>query len=551
MTLSRYEGSVPVHTKEIFMSGQSRFTFCAQWIVPLCLLVASVAAAADHVKIQSGELEGVKEAESTVCAFKGIPYAAPPVGPLRWKAPKPAPGWAGVRKADEFGARCMQGNPFGDMTFRDKGINEDCLYLNVWTPAKSAKARRPVMVWIYGGGFAAGASSEPRQDGGNLAKKGVVVVSFNYRLGVFGFLSHPDLTKESDRNASGNYGLLDQVAALEWVQKNIAAFGGDPHKVTIFGESAGSFSVSALMVSPLAQGLFQRAIGESGAYTGNSALLAKPRAETEEAGRKFAESLGAKTIEELRAEPSEEIHQAAAKAGAFRFAPNIDGYFLPEDVAAIYAKGRQSHVPLLAGWNADEASFQIAFAKEKPTAASFAKQAETQFGTRAEALLKLYPAATDEEALRSAKDLAGDRFIAFATWKWLELHRDTANSPVFRYEFDQVPPPAADAKPGSPATQLGAYHSAEIEFVFEMLDSKKLSWRPEDRKLSGLMSSYWANFAKTGNPNGPGLPKWPAYDTKDGWQVMHLSASPQAEPDAHRNRYLFLDEGTAGKPAGQ
>ena len=532
------------------MAGHRRIGYYTPAIFSVCFLMPS-ARAADRVKIQSGELEGTKEAGSNVRAFKGIPFAAPPVGPLRWKAPQPAPSWTGVRKADEFGARCMQGNPFGDMIFRDKGISEDCLYLNVWTPAASAKARLPVMFWIYGGGFAAGASSEQRQDGSKLAEKGVVVVSFNYRLGVFGFLSHPDLTKESDRNASGNYGLLDQVAALEWVQKNISRFGGDPHKVTIFGESAGSFSVSALMASPLAHGLFQRAIGESGAFTGSSALVAKPRAETEEAGRKFADSLGANSIEELRAKPAEEIHQAALKAGAFSFGPNIDGYFLPEDVAAIYADGKQSHIPLLAGWNAEEASFEIAFAKDKPTAATFAQQAQTQFGARADALLKLYPAATDEEARRSAQDLAGDRFIALSTWKWIELQRATGKSPVFRYEFDQAPPAPADTKPDSPTAQLGAYHSAEIEFVFEQLDSKKLPWRPEDRKVSDLMSSYWANFAKTGNPNGSGLPKWPEYDSQDNWQVMHLSANPQAKPDTRRSRYLFLDEGTGGKAAGQ
>jgi len=278
---------------EGFMAGNKRMVRWAQAVFSMCLLTAGVRAA-DGVKIQSGELEGAKEPGSGVRAFKGIPFAAPPVGPLRWKAPQPVAIWTGIRKADEFGSRCMQGNPFGDMVFRDKGISEDCLYLNVWTPAASTKERLPVMVWIYGGGFAAGGSSEPRQDGGNLAKKSVVVVSFNYRLGVFGFFSHPDLAKESDRNASGNYGLLDQVAALEWVQKNIGAFGGDAHKVTIFGESAGSFSVSALMASPLAQGLFQRAIGESGAFIGSTALPAKPRAESEATGRKFAESLAAR-----------------------------------------------------------------------------------------------------------------------------------------------------------------------------------------------------------------------------------------------------------------
>jgi len=526
-----------------------RIGWCGELIFSASLLAAQ-ATPADQVRVASGVLEGIQEPGSDVRTFKGIPYAAPPLGQLRWKAPQPAAGWAGVRKAGEFGARCMQGNPFGDMNFRDNGPSEDCLYLNVWTPAKSANARLPVMVWIYGGGFAAGSSSEPRQDGGNLAKKGVVVVSFNYRLGVFGFFSHPDLTKESDRNASGNYGLLDQVAALEWVRKNIGAFGGDARNVTIFGESAGSFSVSALMASPLAQGLFQRAIGESGAFNGSTTLPAKPRTETDAAGRTFAESLGSSSIEQLRAKPADELQQAAFQQGPFRFGPNIDGYFLPEDVAVIYAKGKQSHIPLLAGWNSDEGSFEIAFAKEKPSAATFAKQAQERFGGKADAFLKLYPAATDDEAKRSAQDLAGDRFIAFSTWKWIEAHRATGKSRVFRYEFDQAPPPPADAKPENPAAQLGAYHSAEIEFVFEALDSKKLPWREEDRRLSDQMSSYWVNFAKTGDPNGPGLPRWPVYDSK-AWQVMHLRADSRSAPDAHRSRYVFLDENNAAPPAGQ
>jgi para-nitrobenzyl esterase len=528
------------------MVRQSRSLYGMPAFFSACLLAAS-ALAGTEVHISSGVLAGVKVPDSDVRAFTGIPYAAPPIGALRWKAPQPAASWIGARKADEFGSHCMQGNPFGDMTFRDKGNNEDCLYLNVWTPATSAAAHLPVMVWIYGGGFVAGASSEPRQDGGRLAMKGVVVVSFNYRLGVFGFLSHPDLTKESGRHASGNYGLLDQVAALEWVRKNIAAFGGDPHKVTIFGESAGSFSVSALMASPLSQGLFQRAIGESGSFLATSGLQTKTLPQSEDLGRKLAESVGAASIEALRAKPADEILQAATKMGGFAFGPNIDGHFLPESVDDIYARGKQSHISLLAGWNADEGSFEVAFAPEKPTAASFTKAAHADFGAKADAFLKLYPAAADAEAKRSAEELAGDRFIALSTWKWIEMQKKTGKARVYRYEFDQAPPPPADAKPDSPEAHLGAYHSAEIEFVFEALDSKKLPWRPEDRKLSDVMSSYWANFAKTGDPNGPGLPKWPAYDGSSKWTVMHLSPDPQAAPDSHRDRYLFLEE---HKPAG-
>jgi para-nitrobenzyl esterase len=491
-------------------------------------------AAAVVVRTDRGKVEGTVSADSKVRIFKGIPYAAPPVGALRWKAPQPAPKWSGVRKAVEFGARCMQAPVFPDMVFRDKGPSEDCLSVNVWAPAERSKVKLPVMVWIYGGGFVAGSSSEPRQDGENLAKKGVVLVSFNYRLGLFGFLSHPDLARESGRNASGNYGLLDQLAALEWVRKNIGAFGGDPGKVTIFGESAGSFSVSALMASPLAKGLFQRAIGESGAFF-STTLPLKDRAQTEPDGAKFAESVGATSIKALRAKPADELMRDAMRAGAFRFTPNIDGYFLPEDTRAIYGAGKQSHVPLLAGWNLDEGSYRSFFQTDEPTAANFIARARKLFGDRADEFLKLYPAENDAEAKRSAQDYAGDQFIAYSTWKWLEMQQATGGSPVYRYEFDQAPPQPAGAE------SRGAYHSAEIEYVFEALASRQLPWRPEDFKLSDQMSSYWTNFAKTGDPNGEGLPAWRRYSEATKYGVMHLSAAPAFEPDAHRGRYEFLD----------
>ncbi len=500
------------------------------------ILLALPLAAADQVTTDKGALEGTASADSKIRIFKGIPFAAPPVGALRWKAPQPAASWTGVRKAAEFGARCMQGHIYNDMIFRDPGPSEDCLYLNVWTRAASAQEKLPVMVWIYGGGYSAGAASEPRQDGENLARKGVVVVSMNYRLGVFGFFVHPELAKESGHGSSGNYGLLDQVAALRWVHTNIAAFGGDPGNVTIFGESAGSFSVSALMASPLAQGLFQCAIGESGAFF-STTLDLKPLAKAEEDDAKFAEAVGAPTLDALRAKPADELLQAALKqrGGGVRFAPDIDGYFFPETAYAIYFAGKQSHVPLLAGWNADEGSARAIFKSDAPTAENFAKYAKQTYGDKADAFLKLYPAATDGQAERSAQDLAGDQFIAFSTWKWLEMQAATGKSPEYRYEFDQAPPAPAGG------VARGAYHSAEIEFVFGVLASKVLPWRPEDFKLSDLMSSYWSNFAKTGDPNGPGLPKWPVYGAGDGYQVMHLSATPAAAADAHRGRDEFLD----------
>jgi len=512
------------------------FLFCA------FLFCRPLAAQRRHVqqRTAAGILEGEVSADGKVRTFKGVPFAAPPVGPLRWKPPQPVAPWSGVRKATEFSPRCMQTRVFADMNFRDPGPSEDCLYLNLWMPEVHSQAPLPVMVWIFGGGFVAGSTSEPRQDAGKLSKKGVLVVTMNYRLGIFGFFSHPELTRESGHDASGNYGLLDQLAALKWVRDNIAAFGGDQDNITIFGESAGSLSVSALMASPLSQGLFRHAIGESGAFFNNTLRL-KPRAETEKASMEFAKSaLGTDSLATLRAKPADEILQAASKEGAFRFSPNIDGYFLPESVEGIFAAGKQSHVPLLAGWNADEGNYRMIFGKETPSPERFTAQIHSLYGANAETILKLYPAPTVAQARRSAQDLAGDRFIAFATWKWMELHLKTGEAPVFRYRFDETLPVAA-ASAQSPESEPTAPHASEIEFVFEALSSKDLPWRPEDHKLSDLMSSYWTNFARTGDPNAEGLPHWPAYKP-DGYEVMHLSVDPRAAPDANRPRYEFLDQ---------
>ena len=497
-------------------------------------LTATGALAADKVHTGSGVVEGSRNPASRIRAFKGIPFAAPPVGPLRWQAPQPVAPWKGVRKAATFGARCMQGAIFSDMVFRDPGPSEDCLYLNVWTPGKSAAARLPVMVWIYGGGFQAGAASEPRQDGENLAKKGVVVVSMNYRLGIFGFFSHPELTKESPNHASGNYGLLDQTAALQWVHKNIAAFGGDPGNVTIFGESAGSMSVSAQMASPLAKGLFKQAVGESGAVF----MLTEPVppvSETEQTGVKFAESVGASSLQSLRAKPAAELLQASLKrTGAARFWPNIDGYFFPENPGATYSAGKQARVALLAGWNTDEQPYKSVLKDAAPTVENYAARTRELYGEHADEILKVYPADSERQVKDVARDLASDRFIAYSTWKWLDMQLATGESPVYRYHFEQAPP-AAEGK-----RTRGAFHSADIVYVFETLDSENFPWSPEDRKLSDRISSYWSNFAKTGNPNGEGLPQWPGYGKED-YQVMHLNSAPAAAPDTLRPRYELLD----------
>jgi para-nitrobenzyl esterase len=486
-----------------------------------------------QVKTKSGKLQG--KADGTVRAFLGVPYAQPPVGPLRWKPPMSPTKWKGVRQATEFGSHCMQAKVYNDMIFRDPGNSEDCLTLNVWTPAADKNAKLPVMVWIYGGGFFAGATSEARQDGANLTKNGVVVVSMNYRLGIFGFFAHPELTAESPNKASGNYGLMDQTAALRWVHDNIAAFGGDPEKVTLFGESAGSFSVSSQMASPLSKGLFIRAIGESGGAFRGSALNYKPLADAETQDAAFAkDKLSATILEQLRAIPAQQLLDAASAKDQppIRFVPIVDGYFLPESVPAIFAARKQNDVPLLAGWNHDEGGVL-----EKTTVESFKTQVEKDFGDRAAEVLKLYPAGSEAEAVRSASDLAADRFIAFSTWRWLEAAATDGTQPVYRYRLDWVIPPDPN-HPGG----LAAYHSTDIIYVFGTLDLLQgYAWRPDDYKMSTTIQKYWTNFAKTGDPNGEGLPEWPVYKSDSGWEVMYLKADSMAEKDEHRDRYLFLD----------
>lgn len=543
------------------------------FFVVLAAFSAAVARPADEVTVESGKLKGVYNSDHSVLMFKGIPFAAPPVGGLRWKAPQPASKWSGVRFADKFGPACLQTDVFGDILqfMRDAQPGEDCLNLAIWipvlrgsgqsgknaVPVEALPANAPVFVWYYGGGFVAGGNSEKRYDGEALAKKGIIVVEPNYRLGVFGFLSHPELTKESGHNSSGNYGLLDQVAALEWVVKNIAAFGGDPHTITIGGESAGSLSVSALMASPLSRNLFQRGIGESGAFfpaSPTSGMQLRPVSATEQTGLKFAESIGAKTLAELRAKSGDDLLQAAAKFNnGWAFGPNSDGYYLPTDALLIYAQGEQAQVPLLAGWNADEGKAQILMSPQQPTARSFQEMAEKRFGESATEFLKLYPAANDAEALVSAETLSGDDFIAYSTWKWMDLH-SKSGATVYQYHFEQVP----KAKPGEKigtlsVEQAGARHACEIEYVFQTLKlaHEDTPWGEDDFRVSEAMATYWTNFVKTGNPNGSiadgnPLPKWPPYKSsvggKDVYTIMHLSGKKLgAAPDTARARYLFLD----------
>jgi len=495
-----------------------------------------------QVQTDKGTVEGSLTTDGKVRAFKGIPFAAPPVGDLRWREPQSAKAWTGVLEAKQFGSHCMQPMIWKSMVFRDPGQSEDCLTLNVWTPADAKPGSLPVMVWIYGGGYAAGGTSEARQDGQFLAARNVVVVSMNYRLGIFGFFAHPGLTAESPHHASGNYGLLDQALAIGWVKDNIRQFGGDPGNITIFGESAGSFSVNYLTASPLTKDRIAKAIGESG----GAMSRAESREEAETAGQKFGEqTLHARTLARLRKVPADRILKAATdrKKHPPHFGPVVDGYLLPDSVAKIFAEGRQAHIPLLAGWTANEGGGVNAQSSVKPTLASFSQQAQKIFGANSDKFLAAYAVTSDETAVRAAREFTDDAGIAYMTWSWLEAHVETGASPVYRYRFDHCSPRDSSYK-GAP----GAFHSDDIEYVFGTLDSRPgVVWREEDRKLSDLMGAYWTNFARTGNPNGEGLPEWPVYDAAGQWQVMHLNAASEAKPDAARERYLFLDSAW-GKP---
>src|SRR5580658_3086736 len=482
------------------------------------------------VKTEQGKVQGKTISDGKVNAFLGLPYAAPPLGDLRWKAPEPPAKWKGERDATKFGAHCAQVHVFDDMVFQDAGPSEDCLFLNVYVPADATgKGKLPVMFWIHGGGYSGGSSDEPRHNGDFLPLKGVVLVTINYRLGVFGFLATSDLAKEGNGSA-GNYALLDMVAALQWVKANIGRFGGDAGNVTIFGESAGSFAVSTLMASPMAQGLFQKAIGESGAAFSDvlptDTLDVRLKKDDD-----WVASLSVKSLAELRALPTDKILDAVkAKHGGFP--PDIDGKFLTEPVPDTYAAGKQAHVPLLAGWNRDEGSFL----GNGMTVEKWKAMAAGMFKDRAAEFLTLYPGDTDEQAVDSAIAYGSDAFIAFGTWKWLEAHRKTGDSPVYRYHFE------LRALPSKYHAGTFAFHSDDIEYVFGTLDTRPgETVRTEDRTLSDQMMSYWTNFAKAGDPNGSGLPVWPKFDKDDS--LIHLDSTITAGPDALAGRYAFLSQG--------
>ncbi len=505
---------------------------------------------ADTVRIENGLLSGDVSADGLVRSFKGVPYAQPPTGKLRWRAPQPPPQWHGIRPAKHFGPRCPQPSrlPTSIQYFGPEAEAEDCLYLNVWTAARSSDERRPVMVWIHGGAFYLGSAGQPIFDGEQLARKGVVVVTVNYRLGRLGFLAHPQLSAESDQSVSGNYGWLDLIAALRWVQANIAQFGGDPGCVTLFGQSVGATTVCAFTTSPLTRGLFHRAIGQSGGalsapgHTDGGSML--PLDAAEKAGLHFAQKLGANSIAALRARSAEDIQLVRPGAGwtiqrildpsvadpAERATawPAIDGHVLPAPPVEVFGRGGQIDVPLLTGSTTGEGAL---FAGA-PSLRAFKEQALAAYGDRATSFFELYPASTDSEADAASKLAKGEQLFVAQNWKWARLHAQSGRSKAFYYSFDRVPP-APELR------NIGAFHTSDIPYVFRTFEAyPHWPWQAWDHHLSDTMSSYWVNFARSGDPNGARLPDWPRFDVA-GEATMTFADAIAVKSVPNRKRLAY------------
>jgi para-nitrobenzyl esterase len=478
------------------------------------------------VMIEHGLVQGTFENELTV--YRGIPFAAPPVGDLRWHAPLPAAKWEGVRQATEFGPSPIQGSRNGP------DMSEDCLYLNVWTPAKSTNDHIPVLVWIYGGGFGGGATSDPNYSGEKLAKKGVVFVSIAYRVGPLGFLAHPELSAETTNHVSGNYALLDMIAGLQWGQKNIAAFGGDPDKVTIFGESAGGIAVSMLCASPLAKGLFHDAISQSGGSFGPPRPTTFPGEnmkrlpDAERAGEAYAKSVGVSSIAELRKLAPDKL---PAGRGLGMSWPIIDGWVIPDDQHKLYEAGRYNDLPILIGYNSDEGA---SFSPPK-TPEDYIAGVKTRYGKFAEDLIKAYPVGTNSVP-KTARDLMRDAAFGWHTWSWARLAAQTGKSKVFYYYFDQHP----EFPEGSPRAGYGSPHGMDVSYVFNHLNPNNPRTTKSDLEISDAMSTYWVNFAKHGDPNGEGVPAWPAFSESNP-QVMYFAQTPHIGPVPSAESLKTLD----------
>jgi len=526
----------------------------------LCLPAAAAAmlplfaAIEQPVKVEGGLVAGAPGRDKTITVFKGIPFAASPMGDLRWRAPQPVAAWTGVKKAAEFGNSCVQTltpghDGFGPWTYEfltHNRVSEDCLYLNVWTPAKSARAKLPVFVYIYGGGFNSGSAEVPIYDGEGLARKGLVVVTFNYRVGVFGFLAHPELTKESGYNASGNYGLLDQIAALHWVQRDIAAFGGDPARVTIAGQSAGAISVHYLLASPLAKGLFQRAIAESGGSSvttsaGVPAVAPSTLAEAEDDGAKFATQKGASSLHEMRAMTWQELMKpvqtppTAGHPAFLRFSPIVDAYLAPVAPLDALMKGKLTDVPVLAGCTTGEIGGSFMGPAARISAEQYSNWVTKSYEGEADEFLRLYPGADADQANASRTAASTDQALV-SMYLWARKRDARSRTKTWIYLWDHP-------MPGPQAARWGAFHSSEIAYAMDTLYASDRPFTEADRKIADMMSSYWANFAASGDPNGEGLAHWPAVGEKA--EVMELGDHTGSVPlagDAARitffERYL-------------
>jgi len=473
----------------------------------------------DTIRIESGLISGTQTENGDLRIFKGIPYATPPVGDLRWKAPQMVEKWEGIRKCNVFGPNAAQLKPIPFLVFTseflipDHGVSEDCLYLNIWTSAKSNREKRPVVVWIHGGGFVNGSGSVAIYDGQSMAKKGVIFVTINYRLGIFGFFSLPELSAESPHHVSGNYAIMDQIAALQWVHRNIEAFGGDPDNVTIDGQSAGSMSVNCLVASPRAKGLFRHAIAESGGIFipnifGAMASLKQDEAE----GLRMEKLMQAQSLAELRQIPAAQL---LAKAKIFGYGPTVDGWVLPQSIRQIFEAGKQNDADLLTGWNADDGLLLGPPQK----AAGYRDQLVLQYGQDAKTFLQFYPAADDSEAACSQMAFSRDMIFGVQNYTWANLQ--SLKGKVYLYHFARRVPATGEY------VRYGAFHSGEIVYVLDNLPFLHRPWEEVDRRLSSMLSSYWVNFVKTGDPNGQDLPNWPSYQTNKKTEML-FSETPAA-----------------------
>ncbi len=515
-----------------------------------------------QVNTKQGIVEGFEE--DGIKKFLGVPFATPPVGELRWKAPQSPAPWKGVKETKNFGPDPMQPNIFGDMNFRGEGRSEDCLYLNIWTPATRTNEKLPVLIYFNGGGLMAGSGSEPRYDGCAIAKEGVIGITANYREGIFGYFAHEELSAETEYKGSGNYGFLDQVEAIKWVKENIEAFGGDPNRITIAGESAGSFSVTMLMTSPLSKNNIAGVILSSGAEVMPNKPMQLSAAEAQ--GKATLARKGIKSIAEARGIPADSLQKLFPPMGMGH--PVLDGYFFTESTDEVFIRGNQAQVPMLAGWNSMEGDPLQSLGRKEPTIANYKNALRMRFGNMTDEIFEAYGLLTDKDLFsQKALNLASDLFTGFGTWKVCDYHAKTSKQPVYRYKYMHARPQVSakmgdkvaalaggvrdkteDEKKADKKTikrTLGAVHSADIEYAMGNLATNEFyDWQKEDYEISKIFLSFYANFCKYGNPNGKGLPKWTPINGKlDKAPVMQIDVKSKEKCDAKlENAYRTLEK---------